>query len=151
MGHHVTGLITRCGAFGKLEGALGKQPHYALNDGFGFLPLDYKNLDDVVGLHAGNTVEKFEYLTPVLIDLLRAASTVGPLAYVETNYFGGIGGQSAVAFRDGAVVFGPLSAEGDAINQALALLGVSVRPGSFDAFAAVGLDRRRYNEDYRDR
>lgn len=149
MGHHVTGLIARRDAFGTLDGALGAQPHFALKGDFGFLPLDYENLDDVVGVDTGKAVEKFEYLTPNLIDLLRSASKFAEFAYVETDYHGGTGGQGAAVFRKGDIVFGPASAE-NAINEALALLGVLVQPGSHDAFASVGLDRHRDNGDYRE-
>lgn|SRR5262245_28953220 len=150
MGHHITGLIARRETFAKLGSPLSEQPHFALNGGFGFLPLDHQNLDNVVGLDAGEAVGKFEYLSPNLIDLLRSASNFAPFAYVETEYFGGMGGQGAAVFRDGAIALGPLSAERDAINEALALLGVSVSPGSFDAFETIGLDRHRCNGDYRE-
>lgn len=74
MGHHVTGLIARRETFVKLGGALSGQPHFALKEDFGFLPLDHENLDDLVGLDTGDAFGKFEYLTPDLIDLLREAS-----------------------------------------------------------------------------
>lgn len=150
MGHHVTGLIAHRETFEKLGSPLSAQPHFALQGGFGFLPLDYENLDDVVGFDAGEAVGKFEYLTPSLIDLLRSASKFGQLAYVETDYHGGIGGQGAAVFQDGEVVLGPLSAEGGAINEALALLGMSLQQGSIDGFAAIGFDRHRDNGGYRD-
>ena len=150
MGHHVTGLIARRETFAKLGGALSGQPHFALKEDFGFLPLDHDNLDDLVGLDTGDAFGKFEYLTPTLIDLLREASKLAAFAYIETDYFGGIGVQGAAVFSDGEIVFGPANAESGAINEALALLGVIVRPGAHDAFAAIGLHRLRDNGDYRD-
>jgi hypothetical protein len=83
-----------------------------------------------------------------------------PLAYVQTDYEGGPGVQSAVAWDGGPVVFGPL-ASGDvdgatstpilegAINRAVRLLGVP-RGNAIDEFDALGLGRHRINGDWRD-
>lgn len=68
----------------------------------------------------------------------------GTYAYVEAEFFGGAGHQSAVAFQDGAVAFGPVAAR-DAINQALRFLGVSPA-GKQDEFDTVGLFRHRSTE-----
>jgi hypothetical protein len=70
-------------------------------------------------------------------DVCRA----GSLAYVEAEFFGGAGHQSAVVFQDGAVALGPLAAR-DAINQALRFLGVQPA-GKQDEFDTVGLFRHR--------
>ena len=65
----------------------------------------------------------------------------GELAYVEAEFFGGAGHQSALGFRDGATVLGPLAAR-DAINQALRFLGIAPA-GKQDEFDTVGLFRHR--------
>ena len=150
MGHHISGLITSRSTLSTLGGPFSAQPHFWLADGLGFLPLDFENLDHVVGLDAGGSVGKFEYLSPKLIELLEKISDSFTLAYVETEYFGGVGGQSAAVFHQGKIIFGPTSAEGGVINKSLALLGVKVRPGDFDAFDRVRLQRYRSNEDWRE-
>ena len=73
-------------------------------------------------------------------DVCRA----GPFAYVEAEFFGGAGHQSAVGFRDGAVALPPVAAR-DAINQALRFLGVQPA-GKQDEFDTVGLFRHRSTE-----
>ncbi|MEZ5955214.1 MAG: hypothetical protein R3C13_13030 [Hyphomonas sp.] len=150
MGHHITGLAASRETFAMLGSLLSRQPHFALRENFGFLPLDDENLDDVVGLDTGNTLGGFKYLTQNLVDLLREASRSAAFAYIETNYFGGVGVQGAAVFREGEIVYGPVCAERGTINGALVLLGVPVQPGTSDAFAAIGLDRLRYNDDYRE-
>ena len=65
----------------------------------------------------------------------------GALAYVEAEFFGGAGHQSAVGFLDGAVALGPVASR-DAINQALRFLGV-LPAGKQDEFDTVGLFRHR--------
>ena len=44
--------------------------------------------------------------------LAEATAKGGSLAYVETEYFGGTGGQAAIAFIDGHEVVAPQSAKG---------------------------------------
>ena len=73
----------------------------------------------------------------------------GSLAYVETDYFGGTGGQSATAWVDGREVMAPQSARGGGgpINQALRRIGVE-RTEADDEFDTVGLGERRSMTDY---
>ncbi|MDX3855042.1 hypothetical protein [Streptomyces sp. AK02-01A] len=80
-------------------------------------------------------------------------STAGPVAYVEAEYFGGVGEQQAAVWDAGTIVLGPLHVQegepfppaGSPISQALRRLGV-VASASEDEFSAVGLDRHRHGE-----
>ncbi|MFJ4831332.1 hypothetical protein ACIP79_15620 [Streptomyces sp. NPDC088747] len=82
-------------------------------------------------------------------------SAVGPVAYVEAEYFGGVGEQRAVVWADGAVALGPLhkpedrpwSSAGSPLSQALRRLG-AVAGAIGDEFQAVGLDRHRDTGDW---
>jgi hypothetical protein len=86
---------------------------------------------------------------------LAACSASGPVAYVEAEYFGGTGEQSATVWDAGHVVLGHLHlaerasipAVGTPISQALRRLGVIT--GEYqDEFDAVGLGRHRDTEDW---
>ncbi|WP_433268823.1 hypothetical protein ACQPZF_05225 [Actinosynnema sp. CS-041913] len=87
--------------------------------------------------------------------VLAACSGAGPVAYVEAEYFGGVGQQAAQVWDGGAVVLGPLwlgmgsplPAAGGPISRALRRLGV-VKGEHFDEFDAVGLGRRRRTGDW---
>ncbi|CAM5269713.1 hypothetical protein SALBM311S_12524 [Streptomyces alboniger] len=82
-------------------------------------------------------------------------STAGPVAYVEAEYFGGVGEQQAVVWDGGIIVLGPLHVRegrpfaiaGSAISQALRRLGAVASAGE-DEFSAVGLDRHRHGEQW---
>jgi hypothetical protein len=82
-------------------------------------------------------------------------SANGPVAYVEAEYFGGTGEQSAMTWDAGEVVLGPLHltvnasgpAVGTPISQALRRLGVTT-DGHQDEFDAAGLGLRRNTEDW---
>lgn len=84
-------------------------------------------------------------------------SSHGRVAYVEAEYFGGIGRQCSAVWENGAIMFGPVTADDDEpepaaantpISRALALLGV-LRAGSHDEFEAAGLRLHRRTEDWR--
>ncbi|MFK4117208.1 hypothetical protein [Streptomyces longwoodensis] len=82
--------------------------------------------------------------------VLAGWSAGGPVAYVEAEYFGGVGEQRAAVWEGGALVLGPLHAEegrpfppaGSPVSRALRRLGVAARAGE-DEFSAVGLHRHR--------
>ncbi|KRD20224.1 MULTISPECIES: hypothetical protein [unclassified Streptomyces] len=82
-------------------------------------------------------------------------STAGPVAYVEAEYFGGVGEQQAVVWDGGAIVLGPLRVPegrplppaGSAISQALRRLGVVAGAGE-DEFTALGMERHRHVEGW---
>ncbi|ALV35830.1 hypothetical protein [Streptomyces sp. CdTB01] len=84
---------------------------------------------------------------------LAAWSVGGPVAYVEAEYFGGVGEQRAAVWNGGGIVLGPLHVEegqpfppaGSPISQALRQLGAVPSAGE-DEFSAVGLDRHRHGE-----
>jgi hypothetical protein len=87
--------------------------------------------------------------------VLASWSSHGPLAYVEAEYFGGVGRQCSAAWDGGTLVFGPLAIAdgqmvpdaGTPIEQALAHLGV-VSNGYHDEFEAVGLGQHRHTDDW---
>ncbi|MFI1170617.1 hypothetical protein [Streptomyces melanogenes] len=93
---------------------------------------------------------------PATLDLALAEwSKAGPVAYVESEYFGGLGEENSAVWRAGRLALGPLHqlefepvpAEGSPAVRALRELGV--QPGdSFDEFTALGLDRHRHSEDW---
>ena len=90
----------------------------------------------------------FRSLTASLEYELRNHSYQGLIAYVEAEFFGGIGDQRAIAWENGNVVYGPVSVEDiGPISQALRLLGVQ-KQGFHDEFDAVGLQAYRYTEEW---
>ncbi|MEU6226178.1 hypothetical protein [Streptomyces sp. NPDC047042] len=82
-------------------------------------------------------------------------SAAGPVAYVEAEYFGGVGTQRAAVWAEGLLALGPVDtpARGrlfrsiSPISQALRQLG-AVRALGEDEFDAVGLARHRDNDGW---
>lgn len=125
-----------------------------LGHGLALVPMT----DDVFGAFAGGKADSapgFWRMPGGLARALSAWSSDGPVAYVEADYFGGVGGQCAAVWERGSLAFGPVTlreheappAAGTPISQALARLGV-VRDGHLDEFDTVGLGRHRRTEDW---
>ncbi|MFF1452169.1 hypothetical protein ACFVYF_29125 [Streptomyces sp. NPDC058274] len=87
--------------------------------------------------------------------VLARWSSAGPIAYVEAEYFGGVGEQRTAVWADGSLALGPLDKPEkkrfwravSPISQALRRLGARKSLGE-DEFDAVGLYRHRSNEDW---
>ncbi|MFB7473530.1 hypothetical protein [Kitasatospora sp. NPDC056184] len=99
---------------------------------------------------AGPAGRPVTVMSPAFERTLGQWSRGGPIAYVEADFHGGHGHQSAAVWRDGAKVWGPARTrdftgprEGWPINAALALLDVvpsgSAEAGHRDLFLEVGL------------
>lgn len=105
---------------------------------------------DVLQATDGEAADRFLDLTSTLADALSSWSVAAPIAYVEAEYFGGVGEQHAQVWQDGAVTLGPLHLEegeafapaGSPISQVLRRLGVD-RADHVDEFDAVDLGRYR--------
>ncbi|MGW6057630.1 hypothetical protein [Streptomyces sp. NPDC055189] len=120
-----------------------------IGQGLSLMPMTDALFDSVADGRASDALG-FWRLPEGFARTLASWSTAGPVAYVEAEYFGGMGEQQAVVWDKGAVVLGPLQVpedqhfppEGSAISQALRRLGAVAGSGQ-DEFAAVGLGRHR--------
>lgn len=162
MGHSISGVIGNETQLRSIAVDLGMPGPVRLTEALMFLPVDDDGWDlsvfmspaaiddsedDSFGFGCGEAVgDGCVRMTTALDRVLISASVDGPIAWIRTEYHGGTGGQGAVVYDRGAVVFGPTSAEYGPINQALSRLGVACAPGQ-DEFATVGLGRFRSNED----
>ncbi|MER7891970.1 hypothetical protein ABTX15_19330 [Micromonospora sp. NPDC094482] len=146
-----------------------------LRQDFALLPVTPQLIEELTGelpdfrVDAPDADHPFHLLlAPALTDVLAGWSQRGPLGYLEAEFSGGLGYQSAVLWLGGAVSWGPRfddTLESPRaqwpINAALVELGVE--PGTWiDPFAELGLHlerntdgwlahgRRRLSADYWD-
>ena len=129
---------------------------------FGLVPMTAALLADIqelAMLDEPDPFVEFAHLPAALVQAMTEATRSGPLAYVETDYFGGIGRQTAIAWNKGRLELGPLTSETavadpvypappiseGAINQALRYLGVW-RQNGHDEFDMLGLGKYRSTE-----
>ena len=143
--HCIEGFVLSGRCAQRVFGELPDAHILPLLQGFAFVPFT-DQLSDALGLGEPEWSEfwKLHRLAVSFIEKVTSSVNVG---YVETDYFGGVGSQSAVLWSSGRVAFGPESAEFGPISNMLRKLGVQV--GScHDEFEAVGFDRHRSNEDW---
>lgn len=154
-------IIAPSSAIGVVSAELPGTRAVDLNAGFALVPLVP---EAVAALSPGDErVISLLVDSPLperLTDFLRRASAIAPIAYVEAEFFGGVGQQGSVVWEGGEVVLGPLvdraepspptKLEAGPINRALRRLGVQRSPDDVDEFATLGLGKYRNTEDWLD-
>jgi hypothetical protein len=146
MGHCVQAIITTSDVADQLKARYPQLHRVTGRQGFAILPVDADFIDSVTGARPAQSTEDFMLLTAAFDDLLRGLSQLGPIAYIETEYFGGVGGQGAAVYSGGQTVMEPEWGELGTINRALGLIGVKHRLLG-DRFQALGLEEYRSNDD----
>lgn len=149
MGHAITALIGPSELVESMIDEMGLPRSTPLPFGLSIVPLGHAALDRISEDDLGSVAPDFNYLGSGLETALRAASADGVLLYIETNYFGGIGGQGAALFRAGESVWkeaqavSPTPPAGKSpISRGLECLGVTASDGQ-DEFDTLGLSRYR--------
>jgi hypothetical protein len=102
------------------------------------------------------TFVPFWWLCTSAAHLLIDLSRFGALAYVEAEYFGGIGTQHAIVWHHRSTAHGPFSTPDNTptapthtpISQALSHLGITGATAHRDEFDILGLGRHRHLEDW---
>ena len=120
-----------------------------LRYGLDMAPLLPKQIENLFGKpETDQTSNSFNHFHAGMRAPLEQLSIGGQLAYIETDYFGGVGGQGAVVFDNGRLVFGPDWSAIGPINAALNFLGVPESDHGYDAFDQLGLGRHRRTESW---
>lgn len=122
-------------------------PRLNRENGFALFPVNAALIDARLAPDKTPTVtgDEFMLVTNGFRSLLQELSCDGQLAYVETEYFGGVGGQGALVFRNGEEIMPPTWQSSGTINVALKLLGLN-RDSFADRFTAAGLAQFRDDE-----
>ena len=149
MGHTVQAFIAKADVLRDAARSLDAAHVIPVEQGFALL----LNTDGLYGevVRGGGSGEmpypEFYKLSSALAKFGAGCSTRGAVAYVETDYWGGEGVQSALLWERGEVAYGPAEASLGPINEVLRRLGVE-RGAHHDEFDAVGLGHYRDNEDW---
>ncbi len=147
MGHFVTAIIA---GVVVADHILKSSSFVAANmrDDFLIIPLEDDDLD-AIGFPLTEVDDGFTYLSPELSRFLCAHSLHGPLVYLETDYFGGVGTQAARSFVRGSPIDATLSVGDGSINRALRTIGV-IAPAGIDEFDFIGLSLHRFTSDWKE-
>jgi hypothetical protein len=155
--HRISGFIGRLEMLREATAPSEGERVVPLAQGFGFLPI----VERLKAPADPGPFPEMERLMGRLASWAAEQSHRFLLAYVETEYWAGRGGQGAVVWQAGAVVFGPAVTSNEdlpedaerpppserAINRAAQMLGVA-RGDAFDEFDVLGLGRYRSNDDW---
>jgi hypothetical protein len=152
MAHFISGLVADASFLTNFAESLSLSIPVGLERGFAFLPIDDEDVVRVAGRSEPLVVDdEFAALDLAFIPVVQDRSTGGAIVYLQTEYFGGEGGQAALLAQNGELVYGPTNSTEapHPICQALALLGVTRSAPNTDEFDSVGLSRFRNNDDWR--
>ena len=156
MGHAIQIFVAPLRALRAFQQAVPEVQLYALTPAAPLLVLPLtEDLHDALhrAYGTGEWLERGPRLTSSDLAFAANASVAGALAYLETDYFGGTGEQSAVVWQYGRLSFGPAHMASDAprpphlrpINAALKALGLIAARG-LDEFDTFGLGHYRSND-----
>lgn len=162
MGHCITALIGSRDALASLIGRFDPPDPIDLAFGLVLVPLNEQRMD-AIAMSVEPPLEGFTYLTPAMARAIGDAVGGGRALYIETEYFGGSGGQGAALFEAGGLswqdaestfesaaskssitrFFSPSARSAQSpISAGLARLGVVPESGQ-DEFDRIGLGRFR--------
>lgn len=146
MGHCIQAIVAAPELADRLQSTYPRLPRVVARRGFVILPIDADFIDSVTEARPPQSTDTFMLLTDSFQDFLRELSRLGPVAYIETEYFGGVRGQGAAVYSDRRVIMKPEWGESGPINRALEIIGVNRGPLG-DRFSALGLGAYRSNDD----
>lgn len=151
MGHNVHVVVGQGDAIARLLSDWPGSRAVDLQDGWRAIPVDEALHEAIAARFPDAPMLEELDLAPRGIGLALSAATAqgGALAYAETDYFGGSGAQSAMAYVDGVEASAPQRSRGAGgpINAALRAIGVK-RNDMDDEFDTIGLGYRRSMSDY---
>jgi hypothetical protein len=164
MSHIVQLFIARKAILENMACTLNQAHLILLPQGFAMIPNTDELFDEVTNHQHSKMSAEFEIFykpSSALISQAEDLSGKGPIAYIETDYFGGTGTQSAVVWSETRIIYGPCQSETrwvneqlvkepaaeKVINKALRHLGVK-QANAFDEFDAIELGKFRHNEDW---
>jgi hypothetical protein len=162
MGHFINAIIAQQQTLSGLAERFGQPEPTELAFGLVILPLDDTRLDQLA-LSSSAALDGFTYLTLEIGKEIARSLHNGPALYIETEYFGGTGGQGAAFLEGGRVIWtrshsssetykspsllsrlfrNPAPPSKSPISEGLSMLGVIPSAGN-DEFDELGLVRFR--------
>lgn len=148
MGHCIQTIVAPLVTANLVADRWPELPRLNRDNGFALFPVDAGLIDARIMPDQSPTesADEFLLLTNGFRRWLRQLSCGGQLAYVETDYFGGTGGQGALVCRNNLEIMPPTWSESGTINQALGMIGLK-GVWQADSFAAAGFTVVRSNDD----
>jgi hypothetical protein len=113
--------------------------------------IPYTNVffDEFNKLEVTDNFDKFEYLNDKLFNYMVQKSIIEPIAYVEVEYNGGTGGQSAIMIKNEKIIIDVRFTDSGygAVNLVLKEFGIH-RESNLDEWDTVRMLRHRNTDDW---
>lgn len=146
MGYNLKAFIGQVENLGSVTARFKNAKLISLTQQIALIPMTGDLFNEINGYRANNNIDGYEYLTTnIELEILKTIHT-GLIAYIEVEYFGGIGVQNGILWKNGKRKL-EHSGPKDAVNSILQQFGIT-RSKSRDEFDTVGLNRHRYTEDW---
>lgn len=104
MGRQINALIGKERTLANLAAKFGMPEATKTVSDLWILPLDEQRID-ALAMSAEPSFDGFTYLRPQLANAIGKALGEGLALYIETAYFGGMGGQGAALFENGKLIW----------------------------------------------
>ncbi|MNC42139.1 hypothetical protein D3C75_909450 [compost metagenome] len=145
MGYYYRGFISSGDIINSFKQKYDNITAIKLYDDFVTIPLS-DELYDEINQTTSTPVSGFEYLTDEIGVICISLSEQSQIAYVEAEYFGGLGSQSGIIWEKNNTIFCEAVTD-NAINRVLNILGIQ-KIQNKDEFDTVALGRHRNIEDW---
>lgn len=146
MGHNIQAFISKEKVISQMASDWLMEKK-TLKQGFAMIFLTnelFDNVTELDGLENQLDCEELRLFTTAIQHLMEKYTFRQEMAYIETDYFGGVGTQAGLLMRNQQIVIGPQKTAGT-INVLLKEMGVCREKGQ-DEFASLGLDKYRRME-----
>lgn len=149
MGHNISAIIGRRNTIQKLADTWIDASVIELPQEFAMVFLTntlIESIEEFYYISDDFCCPELDSYSTIAEQLLQEFSFHTRLAYIETDYFGGVGTQGGVLYENGKIIIKPRSGEGT-VNLLLKELGVMCIRG-LDEFDSLNLGNYRHMQDF---
>lgn len=146
MGHNIRAFIGKEDVISKMASSW-LMEYKPLKQGYALLFLTDRLFDDMTELEGSEdqlNCKELNFFTTAIQNIMEPYTFRQEMAYIETDYFGGIGTQAGLLMRNQQIIIGPQQGAGT-INVLLREMGVYCEKGQ-DEFASLELYKYRRME-----
>jgi hypothetical protein len=146
MGYYLQAFICKQTDSSALTSYFDKAKSVSIGQGMILIPMTEDFFDQINNSVVSGSIANFEYLTENMENEILKCIGDKKIAYVEAEYFGGEGGQSAICWENKKRQY-ILPYGHEKINQVLKDFGVKIKLGK-DEFETLGLNRHRHTREW---
>jgi len=145
MGHQLNAFVANKEVLKLIQEKYSNTRIVILNEDWGMIPLTEELFDEINDFVSSDEVYNAAYLTEHIEEKILGIVGKAGIAYIETDYLGGMGSQFGICWQHRKRMIMP-DALSNTINEVLKLLGVQSKENR-DEFTTLGLENHRNSDD----